>query len=407
MVAAGSRSESHRWEFRARFRKHAFGWRSQPAVGRVKEAVSEIKRVARRDPALGAEGAVLFLERVSAALERVDGSSGAIGTAVNRAVAALVPIIAAAPVDSASREAWLERLWAAHEADRMPYIECLGDDWGELCGSKELASAWADRLVGITRTALSPDKSLRGFFHGTSACLSSLYGAERYDEILDLLRVDTIWPYRRWAVLALAAMGEKAEALRYAESCRGRWTHDADVDAIGEEILLSSGLADEAYRRYGLRANQKGTYLATFRAVVKKYPHKPQAEILADLVGTTPGQEGKWFAAAKDAGLHEEAIALASRSPCDPKTLTRAARDLADSQPGFAVAAGLLALHWLARGYGYDITSADVRAAYSSTMHAAESQGFGTETRQRVKQLVAEEAPGGFVTSVLGKELGL
>lgn len=33
----------HKWTFRARFRRHAFGWRSQPAIKRIKEAVSEIK----------------------------------------------------------------------------------------------------------------------------------------------------------------------------------------------------------------------------------------------------------------------------------------------------------------------------------------------------------------------------
>lgn len=59
--------ERHKWQFVARFRKGAYGWRSQPAVKRVKEAVSEIKKVARRDPSLAAEGAVLFLERVSPA----------------------------------------------------------------------------------------------------------------------------------------------------------------------------------------------------------------------------------------------------------------------------------------------------------------------------------------------------
>ncbi len=35
----------HRWVFNARFRRHAFGWRSQAAVTRVKEAVAEIKAV--------------------------------------------------------------------------------------------------------------------------------------------------------------------------------------------------------------------------------------------------------------------------------------------------------------------------------------------------------------------------
>src|SRR4029450_2356979 len=96
--------------------------------------------------------------------------------------------------------------------------------------------------------ALSPDKTLRGHFHGTAACLSALYRAERYTEIVDILQVDTIWPYKRWAVKALAALGKKAEAIRYAESCRGPWTPDDDVDALCEEILLSSGLIEESVR---------------------------------------------------------------------------------------------------------------------------------------------------------------
>jgi hypothetical protein len=373
----------------------------------VKEAVSEVKQVARRDPVVAADGAVSFLERLSPALEQVDSSSGAIGTAVNNAVRAMVPIIADAPADPEVREAWLERLWAAHEADRMPYIEILADYWGELCASKETASMWADRIVGITRMALSPDPSLHGHFHGTSACLSSLYRAQRYDEVVDIVRGDCIWPYKRWAVMALAAKGHKAEALRYAESCRGPWTPDGDVDRLCEEILLSSGLADEAYGRYGLRANRGSTYLATFRAVAKKYPHKDVRQLLADLVGTTAGDEAKWFAAAKEAGLYDEAIDLASRSPCDPKTLARAARDFAEKQPAFALGAGLLSLQWLVADYLYEVTSTDVWAAYSHTMKAAAKAGESVQTLERVKQLVGSERPGGFVSQVLGKELGV
>jgi hypothetical protein len=56
------------------------------------------------------------------------------------------------------------------------------------------------------------------------------------------------------------------------------------------------------------------------------YPDKPAFVVLADLVRHTPGGEGKWFAAAKDATLFAEAVALANTRPCDPKTLTRAAR---------------------------------------------------------------------------------
>jgi hypothetical protein len=403
----GVPEQPYRWEFRARFRRNAFGWRSQPAVQRVKQAVSEVKAVTRRDPTLGAEGAVLFLERVSPALEHVDSSSGAIGTAVYHAIEALVPIIAAAPVDPKTRARWLDRLWAAHEADQIPYIEMLADHWGELCASMEIASQWADQLVGVTRMALSPDPNLQGHFHGTSACLSALYTAERYGEIVDILQPDTIWPYKRWAVKALAAMGKKAEAIRFAESCRSPWASDHEIDSMCEEILLLSGLVEEAYERYGLRANRSGTYLATFRAVAKKYPQKSPRELLGDLVGTTPGDEAKWFAAAKEAGLFDQAVGLASSGPCDPKTLTRAARDFAQKEPGFSVEVGLLALRWLAEGYGYEVTSADVWSAYTHTMKAASNHGCPDETLKRVREIVVGEAVGGFVKSVLGTELGL
>ena len=52
---------------------------------------------------LAAEGAVLFLIRLSPSLENIDSSSGAIGTGVNRAIEVLVPIIAKAPADQATR----------------------------------------------------------------------------------------------------------------------------------------------------------------------------------------------------------------------------------------------------------------------------------------------------------------
>ena len=393
--------QPYRWEFRARFRRHAFGWRSQPAVQRVKQAVSEVKAVARRDQMLGAEGAGLFLERVSPALEQVDSSSGAIGTAIYHAIEAFVPIIATAPADGKTRQAWFNRLWASHEADEIPYIEALADHWGGLCTSKEVASHWSDELVGITRMALSPDPKLHGHFHGTSACLGALYAAERHDEIVDILQVNAIWPYKRWAVKALAAVGKKAEAIRYAESRRSPWASDHEIDSMCEDILLSSGLVEEAYERYGLRANRGGTYLATFRAVGKKYPQKSPRELLADLVGTTPGSNAKWFAAAKEAGLYDEAVRLASTGACDPKTLTRAARDFAEKEPAFSLEVGILARRWLTEGYGYDVTSADVRSVFTYTMKAASNHGCPDETLKRLREIVGGEEAGGFVKTAL------
>jgi hypothetical protein len=127
-----------------------------------------------------------------------------------------------------------------------------------------------------------------------------------------------------------------------------RWASDTDIDRLCEQILLASGEPEEAYARYAISANRAATYVGWFRAVAKKYPDKPPGVVLADLVRHTPGEQGKWFAAAKDAKLFDEAVALANATPCDPKTRTRAARDFAQTNPTFSVEAGLAALHWLA-----------------------------------------------------------
>ena len=101
----------HSWRFKTRFRRHAFGWKSQPAITRLQEALSEIKQVARLEPILAAEGVIALLEHMSPALEHVDSSSGAIGGAVNRTIPELVPVIARAPTDVRTRAAWLDRLF--------------------------------------------------------------------------------------------------------------------------------------------------------------------------------------------------------------------------------------------------------------------------------------------------------
>jgi hypothetical protein len=405
-VRPSRRSAGHAWAFRARFRRSAFGWKSQPAITRIREALTEVKKVAKTEPIVAADGAVLFLERVSPALEHVDSSSGAIGTAVNHAIAELAALIACAPADTKTRDAWLERLYEAHAADQIPYIESLAEHWAELCVTKELASRWADRLLGITRNALSADPQMRGHYHGTTMCLTCLFHAERYDEFLELLQHERFWPYKRWAVRALAATGRKDDAIALAEGSRGPWTSEADVARLCEGILLSSGQVDEAFERYAADANRSGTYLATFRAVRKKYPGKSDGEILALLVESTPGDEGKWFAAAKDAGLFDEAIALARQTPTDPRTLARAARDHVDKAPAFALDAGIVALDWLAQGYGYEVTGADVWGAYGPAKAAAERLNRGAELRARLRDIGARYRKGeNFVARVLGREL--
>ncbi|MGE0490483.1 MAG: hypothetical protein AB7S38_14855 [Vulcanimicrobiota bacterium] len=395
------KSKKHAWQFRARFRRNAFGWQSQPAMKRVKEAVAEIKKVAKTDPLLAAEGAVLFIERVAPALERVDGSSGAMGSTVNGALATLSDIIAAAPADDKTRDQWLERLWEAYQEDEMPWVESLADHWGAMCANQKLAAEWADRLMPLVKLVWGPEKG--AYFKGTSCCLNALLAAERYEELMELLEICPykMWHYRQYGVKALAALGRKAEALRYAEASRDGYS-PVLVDRACEELLLSSGLVEEAYQRYGLEANRAGTYLAWFRAVAKKYPHRSPEQILADLVEANPGDEGKWFAAAKDAKLFDQAIALAQSAPCAPQTLTRAARDFAEKRPDFALEAGLAALTWLAAGYGYEVTGEDVSLAYSYTMEAAGKAGRVQEVEERIRAILAREARGGLVQRFLG-----
>ena len=409
MESARSTS-TYKWVFAPRFRRNGFGWKSDLPIKRIKEALTEIRQMARKDPMLAAEGAILLLEKLSASLMHVDSSSGALGSAVNRTIETLVPIIAKPEVARALRQRWTDRLWQAIQEDEMPYIEYLGDFWGELCVLPELASRWADQLVPTVKSVWSSRETGHGYFRGTTACLSALHAAARHEELLGLIEQAPFqwWHDRRWGVKALVALGRKTEALNYAEACRGLNQPDLEISQAGEEILLSSGLRDEAYRRYAIQANVGSTNLNTFRAIAKKYPDKTATEILRDLVASQPGADGKWFAAAKDAGLFSMAIELATRSPTDPRTLTRAARDFAEKEPAFAVAAGLAALRWISAGHGYDITDTEIHEAYQVVLLASSSTGADDQhIRNKVRQqLDIYPASRQYMYKVLARDLG-
>lgn len=391
------------WQFAPRFRRGAFGWRSEPAMTRIKEGVAEIKACNRKDTIRAAEGAVLLLTKLSPALERIDSSSGAIGNAVNRTIEVLVPIIAEAPADNALRRKWLEQLYQAHADDQIPYIECLGDHWGELCASPELAGEWADQLVETVAGIWRRHPAEHGFFHGTTMCLSALLAAGRHEPLLALLEQCPypFWGYRQWGVKALLEMGKKTEALRYAEATQGVNEPVGEIAATCEAILLSSGLADEAYQRYALVANRGGTYLATFRAICRKYPHKAPEAVLNDLVASTPGDEGKWFAAAKDAKLYHLALQLAQKSPVDHRTLIRSARDFVTGESHFAIQCGLLALYWVCAGRAYEATLLEVRDAYDLTIRAAELMNDKAAVLQRIRQILKEFPQNRLVSGAL------
>ncbi len=397
--------KTYKWIFPSRFRTGAYSWKaSRLACQRLREAVSEIKKVAKKDPVFGAEGAVRLMEKIWPALQHVDSSSGALGSAVNKALDVLIPIIVNAPVDEKTRENWLDRLWQAMEDDGIDYLSLVGDRWGEICGSVEVAERWADDLVSTLRSCWT-DPNPGNNFHGATACLSCLLAAGRYQELLEFLELDRhpMWHYRRYGVDALLALGRKAEAIQYAEASRGLNQPDSVIDRACEEILNSPGLHEEAYQRYGLSAAVGNSYIARFRAVAKRYPMKDKSQILSDLIAMTPGEEGKWFATAKDLKLYDLALELANQTHCDPKALTRAARDFLDSEPAFALGSAMVALRWLSEGWGYEVTSVDVVDVYDQAVDAAARLDNIDDVTERIRQLVeaSDNASTQFVRQAL------
>lgn len=253
----------HPWDFRARLRRTAFGWKgAKLAIERIHEALTEIRAVARHDPATAAEGAVLFVDRRSPALNQTDSSSGALGNATDAAVQELVPIISNAPVDPATRKKWLDRLFAAIQEDDPPYIEHLGDHWGELCATPELASAWADQVLPTQRSELRDrQRGTDAFFYGITLCYSAMFKAGRHDELLELLAMEPrpIWQYLVWGARVLAQRGQVDDAIAYVRERAGSTTSLETIARFAEAELLKAGRHAEAFDQFALLANQAPT----------------------------------------------------------------------------------------------------------------------------------------------------
>src|SRR5260370_17207121 len=76
---------------------------------------------------------------------------GALGGAIRRTLAELIPILISAPADVATRNAWLERLFQAVMDDGVQYLAPVEDRWGEIAVYPELMQEYAERLCGMIR----------------------------------------------------------------------------------------------------------------------------------------------------------------------------------------------------------------------------------------------------------------
>ena len=101
-------------------------------------------------------------------------------------------------------------------------------------------------------------------------------------------------------------------------------------------------------------------------------------------------------------------VATFEQTPCDPKTLTRAARDFADVRPEFAAEAGLAALHWLVEGPRLR----DHERRRVGRLHGDDEGGGAGRARRGSAGLNQDVRTGEtfgehFVTRTLGRVLGL
>ena len=396
---AQSMADPYKWLFKVRLRERGFGWRgSKTAVARLREAVSEIKRVARSDAIVAADGVVNLAERLWPALQDIDTSSGELGNAVNRALDELLPILIAAPGDPATRHHWLERLYQAVQNDGVQYLSLIEDHWGEIAVYPELINNYADALLPVLRRVWT-DEHPGGYVAGTAICLSSLLEVGRFDDLFGVLQEarGKFWGWRRFGAEALARQGLWDAAIAYADGCRDTRLapyDDGRIDRFCEQVLLRAGRRDQAYRQYGLRTASGPTYLATYRETIGRYPDMDRRQVLLDLIEAR-GSRGKWFAAAKSAGYLDIALDCARSFDAEPATLVRTARDFSRTEPRFALEVGLLAMLHLLDDKGFEPDPALIRHAADHCLAAAAEIGLRDWARSEIERISALPHPAG------------
>jgi hypothetical protein len=142
------------------------------------------------------------------------------GRLSTKALDALVAIIVKAPADEKTRNQWLDRLWRAMAEDGVDYLSPVGDRWGEICGSVEVAGRWAEELVSTLRACWS-DPNPGAYFHGATACLSCLLVAGRHQALLEFLEMPR---YPSWS--------KNSSVLRYQYLNIQRTDHGAFVHCL-------------------------------------------------------------------------------------------------------------------------------------------------------------------------------
>ena len=104
--------------------------------------------------------------------------------------------------------------------------------------------------------------------------------------------------------------------------------------------------------------------------------------------------------------MYRVAVDLIQRSPADPRTLTRAAKDFCTSQNDFATECALAALHWIAQGHGYEVTAWEVQEAFDALIAATRASGGDVkQAKARVHSLITGSSAQKFMLAALQRSL--
>ena len=180
------------WAFRARFRRSCVrlevvpGSRSSASRKPSPKSVRSPDKIRPQRP----RAPSCSWRNFRLALTQIDGSTGALGNATYAAVQELVPLIGGAPVDTAVRKKWLDRLFEAIQADDPPYVGVTWATTGAISARHPNSHrSWADQLLPTLRSVLqrTPSRHLRLLHRHHPRATARLFKAGRHDELLELL----------------------------------------------------------------------------------------------------------------------------------------------------------------------------------------------------------------------------
>ncbi|MBD3420941.1 MAG: hypothetical protein GF398_12550 [Chitinivibrionales bacterium] len=145
--------------------------------------------------------------------------------------------------------------------------------------------------------------------------MSCLFELGRYDEITEILsqRERMLFDYRQYEIKIIAARGDVDRALQMIDDNLYDSNSTYQAADLGKEILFKAGRIEEAYKRYGLMLPFRTIGLATLSAIRKKYPRISPQRILNGILEADPGNERRYFAAARKIGMIELAIEIAEK----------------------------------------------------------------------------------------------